>query len=344
MIYICGGSNSLLKNGWAHRFIEHSEEPVRNVSIGATCSITGLYRLFFTSDIQPGDTVVWEYALNDANHVSQNGLSEAFLLRYVEVLLTDFAQRGVKLVAVLLKSWSQEKMGRDPSYHHNLKELLDRWRVSYADVSAESRQRLSVAVLPDHCYEESNHYDRSSEIISFIKDRTCELVAASTVPVVTERVYGSPAVGVDCLSSFEEGVPIVTGSRVFSARAWRPRGTLTLVPRFDGRIISLLTWSGRNGGAFDVISSSAKVTFSATLPSADAMKARLSPSFLDPHTSPDFAFSEGELLKIRWSLRRRGLLSGSNNISDLSWRESFGRKASLFGLVVERSGGRGALC
>ncbi len=67
--YICGGSNSVRRGGWVHHF----DVPSDNISIGASTSIMGAYRVMFCRDVAPGDTVIWEYALNDANQALGRG-------------------------------------------------------------------------------------------------------------------------------------------------------------------------------------------------------------------------------------------------------------------------------
>ena len=76
-VYISGGSNSILKGGYADRLLKDpSNADFKTVAIGGTSSITGLYRLLFTEKLNPGDTVLWEYALNDLNQIKKSGCNQ----------------------------------------------------------------------------------------------------------------------------------------------------------------------------------------------------------------------------------------------------------------------------
>ena len=70
-----------MKTGWVSRFRAHAPDLV-NLSVGGTTSITGLFRVMTTPQIGPGDVVVWEYALNEANHI-RRGRPPRLLLEHL---------------------------------------------------------------------------------------------------------------------------------------------------------------------------------------------------------------------------------------------------------------------
>ncbi len=154
-IFIVGGSNSILKNGWTRRLQEFfPENEVKNLSIGATCSVTGLFRSLFTSNVAAGDTIIWEYALNDCNHVDTHGLSHAFILRHLEVLLAHCSRANIKFAALILKSFPQEAKVSDSIYHLEVKDTFRRWGVVFLDLSGEYRRVINVDFIPKIFYEE----------------------------------------------------------------------------------------------------------------------------------------------------------------------------------------------
>jgi hypothetical protein len=78
MTIYMGGSHSVMKDGWPSAFLERYEgsQPVRNVSVGASSSMMSAYHVIFTCEARSGDTVIWEYPLNDTNHINNKGYEE----------------------------------------------------------------------------------------------------------------------------------------------------------------------------------------------------------------------------------------------------------------------------
>lgn len=169
------------------------------MAIGAICSITGLYRALFTADMRPGDTLIWEYALNDANHVKKHGLAKEFLLKYLEILLDVCNQRQVKFTAMIFVSRPEERSGKETPYKLGLKELLEQRGVSYCDVSHEYRIISEMDILPWNFYEESAHYATDHDICRFIERRALELIEMAPVPNYEARRFSNPESGVSFL-------------------------------------------------------------------------------------------------------------------------------------------------
>ena len=60
-LVIVGGSNSLLRDGWASQLAARCPgETMVNLSIGAAPSLMGFYRLLTSDTCPPGSTVIWE--------------------------------------------------------------------------------------------------------------------------------------------------------------------------------------------------------------------------------------------------------------------------------------------
>lgn len=97
-IYIIGGSNSLITPSWVRQLlhIKDKDLTVHNKSVGAATSLMGIYRIL-SGDVPPGATVIWEYAVNEANHVAA-GQSLESILYHLDWFLELCARRGIRVV------------------------------------------------------------------------------------------------------------------------------------------------------------------------------------------------------------------------------------------------------
>lgn len=179
-IYISGGSNSVMKGGWVSRFAAHYPDVV-NLSIGGAPSVMGAYRTMFCAEMQAGDTLVWEYALNEAHHVRQ-GYDTDYLLRFVEHILIHCRNLGVRFAPVIFTPLKDE-MQRAPSpYRRGLHALLQAYGLVPFDMSIEYRRALGVEILPRDCFLKPAHYAHGDKILSFIADGAARAVAEARVP------------------------------------------------------------------------------------------------------------------------------------------------------------------
>ncbi|WP_323716144.1 hypothetical protein [Paracoccus aminovorans] len=182
--YVFGGSNSIFRDGWVSSFSQQTGQPVLNRSVGATTTLTGLFRFLMPGDgDQPGegDCVLWEYALNEVNHVAR-GYRREMLLKNVEHLMALCRARGCRFVPLILTPlWQERAPQRDP-YYQMLTDLFAHHGIVPFDVSVAWRQRNAGQRLPDALYTDSAHYTRAPELTAFIAAGVVDLVAASRVP------------------------------------------------------------------------------------------------------------------------------------------------------------------
>lgn len=342
-VYVAGGSNSLLPSGWTRRIHKlFAGDAFENISIGATNSITGLFRAMFTIELNAGDTILWEYALNDINHVEKRGLSAAHLLRYVETLLAFCAERKVNFVALLFVSGAQEARGAEPGYKARLRALFDSWQVAYVDVPGEYRQVLGESPLPPECFEVAEHYATAHPIIDYIECRAVELLGARSVPVKAARLYSDPQLGMGYLDRFRGGARTLVGTRLFRAPGWRPDPVLEVTAPSPGVVVGAMVFAARHGGGLVFEAGDARTLVSATLPGNTAVKARLSPSYLKQGTADPLGFEAGDTICIRWATEAGTAISGGLNKRRLSQQDIDGRASFLMGLLVEVPGGLGS--
>lgn len=161
--YICGGSNSVRKGGWVHHFPLENE----NISIGAATSIMGAYRAIFTRDIRAGDTVIWEYALNDFNQAFGRARSYTVdgLLKYCEAIIRHCAERGARFIALVLTPRARERQEKPDAYRRRLIRMLRHYDVPFVEVSRELRRRFEVAELPDSDFFDDFHYASDGRVV-----------------------------------------------------------------------------------------------------------------------------------------------------------------------------------
>ncbi|GHC53239.1 SGNH/GDSL hydrolase family protein [Neogemmobacter tilapiae] len=119
-IFIVGGSNSILRNGWTYALADAlgPDQPITNLSCGAASTLMGLFRFLGQIDqCRPGDVVIWEYALNDQNHCS-SGQSWQVLVRYVKWMIRLCHDHGLLFLPLVLhqRSWHNSTPPTCPYY------------------------------------------------------------------------------------------------------------------------------------------------------------------------------------------------------------------------------------
>lgn len=122
---VIGGSNSLQIGGWVDTLAAgYAGGTVHNLSIGASPSMMGYYRLREFDQWKPGDTVLWEYALNDERQVRLRSAAVQDLLTFVKLTLALCAERGLAFGAILLRSQSIVLAQIPSDYRQTLKRFL----------------------------------------------------------------------------------------------------------------------------------------------------------------------------------------------------------------------------
>ena len=189
--YVFGGSNSIYKDGWIQNFSERVGQPVLNRSIGATTTLTGIFRFLMSGENeQPskGDHVIWEYALNDVNHVPRNYRRE-MLLKNVEHFIILCRNRGCRFIPLIMTpQWQEKAPQRDP-YYQMLSDLFRHYRIASFDISLAWRQQNSLQALPDALYADSAHYARRPDLLDFIAGGVADLIPTSRVPAKIAPLY-----------------------------------------------------------------------------------------------------------------------------------------------------------
>lgn len=204
--YVFGGSNSIFSDGWVSSFSQQMGQPVLNRAVGATTTLTGLFRFLMTADeTQPraGDCVLWEYALNEVIHVAR-GYRREMVLKNVEHLLALCRARGCRFVPLIMTPlWQERARARDP-YYQMLLDLFAHYGVVPFDVSSAWRQQHWLGRLSDSLYIDSAHYARIPELMGFIANGVAELTATARVPADVAPLYAA-GLGVSLIEGLEQG-------------------------------------------------------------------------------------------------------------------------------------------
>lgn len=217
VLVIVGGSNSRFRSGWVGYLERTLGVEARNLSIGATTSLTGIYRSLLDDGPKPGDTVVWEYALNEVNHI-KGGYEIANVLRSVEHLLQLYQRQGIRFAPVIFTPLREETADQRSPYFSQLVTLFDHYAVSAFDVSTEFRSLKGVNVIPQEYFADEQHYEKLDDLMQFITDGVIELIGRAAVPGQQHPIYtGKTEVALlspEKFSIFENSVMKVPVSQV----------------------------------------------------------------------------------------------------------------------------------
>ena len=168
-----------MARGWVWTLRQHRWEEVINISVGGTPSVTGAYRTAFTADLEPGDCVIWEYGVNDANYVTMNYDIEIFL-RYIEHTVRACLDAGATFVPVMFQPRRHEEHPERTPYVQALHDLFDHYGIPTFNLSEQYRTHLGVETLPPEFHLDPAHLALDPDMMSFIATRVGALIDLAT--------------------------------------------------------------------------------------------------------------------------------------------------------------------
>lgn len=154
-LFVVGGSNSVFRDGWACKIGD-----ARNLSVGATTTLCGIYRCLQPDGPKAGDTIIWEYGVNEIVH-SRKLYGTEVILRNLEHFLRLANQRNWKVVPLMLVPQLEEREGM-PAYYQLALDLFRHYGLSVVDVSAAFRR--SFGKVPCDYYTDPVHYRRDDDV------------------------------------------------------------------------------------------------------------------------------------------------------------------------------------
>lgn len=176
-IFIIGGSNSIVKDGWSRQLSHAANElDVVNLAVGNTSSIMGYYRIIMEKRICPGDTVIWEYALNDEEKADSGEVPVSISLRYLELTIISLIERGALFLPLIFSARNNAILGRYSVYRIALDELLSRYEIRSIDITAEYCAKFDKFGVPPQQYLHRVHYRSDSEIVKIVVESCLALL------------------------------------------------------------------------------------------------------------------------------------------------------------------------
>ncbi|WP_313350195.1 hypothetical protein [Paracoccus sp. (in: a-proteobacteria)] len=155
-IFIVGGSNSIYRDGWSSEI-----SGAHNLSVGANTTLCGIFRCLLDDGPQSGDTIIWEYALNEIVHVRELYAQET-LLRNLEHFLRLAGRNNWKVLPLLLVPRQEEIYDIIPDYYYHAIDLFKHYGLNTVDVSAEFRNRFGS--VPSSHYSDPVHFRRDADV------------------------------------------------------------------------------------------------------------------------------------------------------------------------------------
>lgn len=347
-IYICGGSNSILKDGWTRVFSTNPPDvPVVNLSIGGTHSITGLYRAMFTADLQPGDVLLWEYCLNDINQLRRSPQPARGLLACLEILLTHCAQRQVRVGAMLLTNRAEAASGADKRYRVRLRRLLEEWQVPYADPNAEHCEATGAPTFDEELYQDNQHYAMDTPFMDDLRSRGLTLLSEAKVPQMAARRFAGVGRGMAHLDQWSGAEPELAGTSLVRLRAWAPEPELRITVPCDATLVAAALFISEEGGGFVLTNGDRAIAISGRFrhegKERKTGKSRFATVFLQEENAALMEVKAGDELVLRWLPGEDvDALQGYGIPITIKARKAVGRGARIVGLLVEVDGGLGA--
>ena len=197
-ILVVGASNSLLRGGYLARAEQvlrgnlGDSVDITNISVGGTTSITGASRVLELPASAAFDMVVYEYAMNDANHFTPRQNGAAFQFLAIQLLVGALAERFPDAVlAPLIFSMQHLFSTATPNRIHDLQsEVWNTTGTPHLDV----RQRLShlfAQQAPDWLYSDPAHYatPQATDIIGSMVGRFLIEQARAKAPQPVSETY-----------------------------------------------------------------------------------------------------------------------------------------------------------
>lgn len=296
-ILVAGGSNSLMRGGWVTPFAAAVPNVV-NASLGATTTQTALFQVLRNKTLKAGDTVIWEYALNDASHVVR-GSDAAGLHRDLEHLIRHCIRLRLRLLLAVFTGRADELTPSRPPYFDTLLDLAAHYEIAVFDLSVQWRLANDAAHMPAELYADPMHYALRPSLMQFIATGIAAQLPNAKVPQRKEPRFTGPTTPrlVQSAEGPEFRYSILTLSLSPAPMARIP------VPH-HGRVLGFycMCQSGANSGVRVTLSHQGKagptIRVSTTPRRATLLKLFKAYSLTDAHGA-SWPCAEGDVLTIR---------------------------------------------
>lgn len=311
-IIVVGGSNSRGKNGYVGTLASLlPAAEVINLSVGAAPSIMGVYRLLSFGDLQPDDVVVWEYALNDTNHITAKGYDEDLLLRFVEHGLIHARDSGARMLPLLFNPLAEERVNGYSGFRAKLHFLYSHYGVRFLDVSHHCRAAWGLRHLEQGDYKDGNHYAFDGRILNLVADWAAAAISAGIPPVAQAApLCDGMAEGVKVISAFPRAHAEIFRNAALWARAYDPGPSgFDCTPfRRASKLTALCVLAAPGGGVLNMDVDGERHAFSLTHDEAAFWKPLLKVITIPNLLGRDIPVSKETRLGFSWSDTAEGTL------------------------------------
>lgn len=266
-IIVVGGSNSQRAAGYqTHIRAAHPDISLLNLSVGAAPSLMAIYRLLTSDKIVPGDLLIWEYALNDLNHIAHKGYDPQLLLRYVEYTLRFALEKGLVVLPLILVPQRVENGRPSDPYRDGLRALFDHYGLNAVDISSHLRKTLGQPRVPPEFYSDVNHYEARDEFLAPILAALSETLAdpsrarprsVSSLIAPQDRI---PTVHAQA----DQGQLVPFSNKMAHINAWSPSKAPVIFNNLPAGadLVGLLVIASSTGGAMRLRAGDVDVTLS----------------------------------------------------------------------------------
>lgn len=337
-VYISGGSNSLKTDGWVPKLsakIGKGTE-IRNISVGGAPSTMGAFRSLSTVSMEPGDTLLWEYAINDELHIDIRGYDAVELVKAVEWLLIGCREANVKFAAMIFRTRRRHLKPTDCSYNKLLAALFCDYNVPFFDVNAEfaKRRPKSNGVKAAH-YSDRAHYDTKAGIMNLIVKGATEMLEQASVP---HNANSQPTERLVTHDRFNGGECEKFENSAISLKVWNP-GTGGLSGTFNerGRVIGLVVMSTSAGGVMDFSLNAETYRLSVSYKERNYDKPMVKFISLPTLTGRTLDFAKGDNFRIIWADSAEGVLADLKFNANPGPQSMSAREARVAAVLVESS-------
>lgn len=342
-ICVIGGSNSIKAEGWTAQLAERIPYGAEflNESVGGVPCIMGYYRLVSLKQLKPGDVVLWEYALNDQNHIDNRGYDPKLLLRFCEHTIRLCQKRGLRFIPLIFASQATAALPEMTRYRRDLRALFAHYGLDFVDVTEDLPKKMNRPDVPRFVYFDESHYKVDAFVVRYIATRALALIRAGAgVAGTPERMFGAEVATIRTVTRFERGhAEPFRNSRV-SVDRWTPSAdgepVAITVDQGPFRLVGVVMLCTSFGGAFRVQAGAREFAISATYLEDKFTKPLLKFFTLSDDLDAGITYPPGSTIAFHWEDGALPLANDYGFMPKLNDQQLMGRQSSVVGLMLEQ--------
>lgn len=319
-LFIVGGSNSIFRDGWVAKL-----PGARNLSVGANTTLCGIFRCLLDDGPKGGDTIIWEYGVNEIVHGRALYAAET-ILRNLEHFLRLAHCRDWKVLPLMLIPRDEERDGL-PAYYHSALQLFRHYGLTVVDANAAFRQKLGR--IPAAFYKDPVHYRLDPEVTGRIGRMALDHLDLATCPVDASPIQAEGTI---------EIVKLRYSSIFINSIMSVPLVSMPIRLRMDGRgvIRSIVTLCrpGISSGIRARLSRNGKALANSRISTTCRVDKTLLKA-LSMDSVGDWSFRDGDVLSLRY-INTGGLLYAEQGLRKRVQDVIIPDLDTLAGVLLER--------